>query len=158
MQSTASQISDSRILILIKENNLKGWEILYDKFAPVMYGVICTHTADKSLAEEILISLFIRLKYEQILLKENIALCASLLRYTYSNARMELKKRGIHYTEYLIVGNSTHHLFCSQCNTIKEVAVKLRISEKEVKQNLHKEFLMLREKNQYYPANSAARR
>ena len=65
MNSTVTKISDTIILNLIRENNLKGWELLYDKYAPVMYGVICTYTTDKVLAEEILIGLFIRLKDEQ---------------------------------------------------------------------------------------------
>ena len=149
MQSATTQISDTVILSLIKESNPKGWDVLYDKYAAVMYGVICTQTADKAPAEEILINLFIQLKHEDVLLKVNSVLSVCILRYTHCNTRRELKRRGINYTETLTMGNSVLDLLCSQYIDIKEVAAKLRVTEKELKRNLHKEFLMLRYKNRY---------
>jgi len=147
MQSIGNQIPDSDSLALIRENNLKDWEQLYDKYAPVMYGVICAHTTDKSQADEILIDLFIRLKNEEILLKINFALCAYIIRYTYTNTRKELKKRGKNYTEIPRLENSAIHHFCSQHTTLKKAAEKLRMSENEVKIKLYEEFLILRSKN-----------
>ncbi len=98
MESVAHQIPDSNILSLIREKNLRGRELLYDKYAPVMYGIIRTHTADKSMADEILIDLFIRLKNEAVVQKIYFTLCVCILRYTYNNIRKELKKRRINYT------------------------------------------------------------
>ena len=98
MESVANQIPDSNILSLIREKNLRGRELLYDKYAPVMYGIICTHTADKSMADEILIDLFIRLKNEAVVQKISFTLCVCILRYAYNNIRKELKKRRINYT------------------------------------------------------------
>ena len=148
MNSTVTKISDKIILNLIRENNLKGWELLYDKYAAVMYGIICTYTADKELAEEILTGLFIRLKDEQRLIKVNVALCACILRYTYTNAREELKKRGINYTEIPNMMSSLLHIFCSQYTTIKKVSTELKVSELEVKQQLQKEIFMLHPQNE----------
>lgn len=148
MEVVTNQISDSTILSLITENNLKGWEQLYDKYCSVMYGIISTHTSDKNLAEKIFIKLFISLKQEGILLKIKFALCACLLRYTYLNTRKELRIRGIISTESRIRENSVLHIFCSQSITTKQVAENFKLSEQEVRQNLRKEFLKLRSQNQ----------
>lgn len=149
MQTVANQISDSTILSLIGGNIPSGWDQLYDKYAPVMYGVIQAHTGDRKVAEQIFMKLFIRLKQNEILLKINVTLCVCILRYTYINTREELRRRGINYTESPLMGNSVLGIFFSQNTTIAKVATKLKISEKEVKQNLHKEFLLLRSKNQH---------
>ncbi len=148
MTSTVSQISDTIILSLIRENNLVGWELLYDKYAAVLYGVICAHTADKAVAEQILTSLFIGLKQGQLLLKVNVALCACLLRYAHTNAREEFKKRGINYTEYPNTKNPILDLLCSQHTTIKKISAQLKLSKTEVKRHLQNEFFMLRPKNE----------
>ena len=148
MESVANQISDSTILNLIRENNLKGWNLLYDKYTSMMYGIIYTHNDDKGLADEILINLFIRLKEEQMLLRINFALCLCIPHHTYSIAEQELKRRGINCTESPFMGNSILHIFNSQYTAIKKVAAKFKISKKKVKQNLHKEFLILRSNNQ----------
>jgi len=143
-----NQISDSTILTLIRENDPRGWNQLYDKYAALMYGIICTHTTDIRLAEEIFIQLFIGLKQEEILLKTDGALCVCILRYTQSNTRQELKRRGINYTQTPMMGNSVLDILCCEYATIKEVAAKLNISQKEVQQNLRKELLIIRSKNQ----------
>lgn len=149
MQHIPNLIPDLTIVSLIKENNLKGWELLYDKYAPVIYGAICTHTADKHLSDEILKIIFIRLKSEEMLQKTDFALCIYILRYTYTSTRAELKRRGINYTENPILGNSILHIFCSQQTTVKQVSEKLQLSKTEVKEILHKEFLSFRAKNQH---------
>lgn len=62
MESAAYQISDSTILSLIRKNNLKGWGQFYNRYAPIMYGVICTLTADTGISEKTFTNIFIRLK------------------------------------------------------------------------------------------------
>jgi len=137
MESVTNQISDLNMLSLIRENNPEGWEQLYDKYAPVMYGIICTYTTDKSLADKILIDLFIRLKEEEILPKMNFTLCIFILRYTYTNTRAELKKRGIYYTESPIETNSVIHTLYSQSLKIKRFTPNFKISKNEVKNNYY---------------------
>ena len=148
MENVTNQILDSTILSLIREKNLTGWEQLYDKYAPIMYGIICTYTIDKSISDKIFINLFMRLKDEEILLKVNFTLCVFILRYTYTNTRKELKKWGIYYTESPFDTNSIIYILCSQSITLKRVASNLKMSETEVKKNLHKEFLTFRSENQ----------
>jgi len=149
MKSTRTPISDAAILNLICANDLRGWEQLYDKYAPVMYGVICVHISDKGVAEEILIKLFTNLKHERILFNVDFALSVCILRYTYCNTWKELKRRGIAYSESPVMSNSMLDIFCTQYITIAQVAAKLNISKKEVKQNLHIETLILRSKYRY---------
>ncbi len=148
MDGVANQISDLNILSLVRENDLKGWEQLYDKYAPAMYGIICTYTTDMSLADQILINLFLRLKDEGGLLKMNFTLCVFILRYTYTNTRIELKKRGIYYTESPFEVNVVIHTLFSKTLNIGGIATNLKMSENEVKKNLRKEFLTLRLPNQ----------
>jgi hypothetical protein len=42
MVPLSKNISSQRILSMIAENNLTGWEILFDKYAAAMYTVICS--------------------------------------------------------------------------------------------------------------------
>jgi len=147
MRSVTNQIADLNILLLIRENNLSGWEQLYDKYAPIMYGVICTYTTDKRLADKVLIDLFFRLKEDEMLLKGNFTLSVFILRYTHTNTKLELKKRGIYYTESPFEINFIIHTLFSQSLNIGGVAANLKMSESEVKINLRKEFLTLRLKN-----------
>ena len=124
MENFTNQISDLTILTLIRENNLKGWEQLYDKYGSVIYGVICSFTSEKNLAEEILIKLFCCLKEEKTILKINFSLCVCLLTFTYYYTRQELKIRGINATESQIGANSFIQNFYS----------KLIISNKKFRQ------------------------
>ena len=129
MDGIANQISDLNILSLVRENAFRGWELLYDKYAPIMYGVICTYTTDTKLADQILINLFLRLKDEESLLKMNCTLCVFVLRYTCINTRIELKKRGIYYTESPFEVNFVIHTLFSKTLTIGEIAANLKMSE-----------------------------
>lgn len=149
MDGVANQISDLNILSLVRENNLTGWEQLYDKYAPIMYSVICTYTTDMGLADKILINLFLRLKDEKIFLKMNFTLCVFILSYTFTNTRKELKKRGIYYTESPFEVNLIIHTLFSKTLNIGAVAANLKMSEIEVTQNLLNEFLTFRSQNKY---------
>ena len=148
MERAAEQITDLNILSLIRENNLAGWGQLYDKYAPIMYGIIFTYTTDKIFSDKIFIDLFIRLKEDEILLKIDYPLCVFILRYTHLNTRKELKNRGIYYTEPPIEKNSILQTLCSHSLNLKSVAENLGMSEQEVKKNLRKEFLIFRSQNE----------
>ena len=148
MQTFIKHMSDAAILSLIAENSLEGWEHLYDKYAPVMYGIICNYTNNKFLAEDILIKLFVQLNDQESTLKINFALRAYIMRYTHSYTREELKNRDIKYTTSPGKENSILHIFCSQFTTLKEVAANLGITKEQTKKNLHSEFLLLRSQNE----------
>lgn len=128
---------------MIAENNLEAWEYLYDKYAAAMYGIICKLTDDRTLSEEIFIGAFLQLKEKQILSKTTHPICVCLLRHTHIFAKQELTNRGINSTNK-VEESSLINMFCSQHLTAKDAAVKLNITEQEVRRKLRLEFLELR--------------
>lgn len=49
-----TQISDENIIRLLKQNNKEGLSLLYDKYAPVLYGVIHRILQNTEASEEVL--------------------------------------------------------------------------------------------------------
>ncbi|MEO8116683.1 MAG: hypothetical protein ABI653_03485 [Bacteroidota bacterium] len=138
----------SQIIDMLQENNPLSWSHLYDKYAPVMYGLICNLTEDKLLAEEILKKTFIELKQKQVLSKIKYALLPIILRYTHSYTIEYLKNISIREkTFHPPIETELIHLFTTQCGSIKEAAYMLHITEKEIKKRLYVEFLHLRTQN-----------
>ena len=140
-------ISDQNILTLIAENNTEAWRQLYDKYAHAMFGIIYNLTKDRTLAEEIFEEAFLQLKESKIFSKNTYALCSCLLRHTHTFTQQQLKERGIDNPITPIEKISLIDIFCSQNISLRDVAAKLNITEKEVKENLRAEFLALHSKN-----------
>ena len=143
MHFQQEKISDQNILSMIAENNLKGWENLYDKYAPSMYGIICNLTSDRVIAEIILKETFLQLKLEEIFSKVTYALCPCLLRHTHTFAKQQLKERG-QSPNQLMEETSIIDILCSQNISLKEVAFKFNITEAEAMKNLRTESLELK--------------
>jgi hypothetical protein len=138
-------VSEKQIIVMLQENNPLAWVNLYDKYGSAMYGLIFGLTEDKPLAEEIFTKAFLELKQKQILSKIKFALCAIILRYTYSYTTAHLKKLGITPKKL----NSPKeveliHLLTTQCNSLNEAASILNITVRETKKRLHTAFLNLR--------------
>ena len=134
-------VSEKEIITMLQENNPLAWEHLYDKYAPAMYGLVCSLTDDKLLGEQIFANSFIQLKKNGILSGTKYALSAVLLKHTYSYAMTHLKQIGIN-PKPSDSPNKTKilYLILTQCNVIKEAASMLTITEKEVKKRIHAEF------------------
>ena len=95
MTLESERVSGKEIITMLQENNPLAWEHLYDKYAPAMYGLICSLTDDKLLGEQIFTNSFIQLKEKGTLSKTKYALSAILLKHTYSYAITHLKQMGI---------------------------------------------------------------
>ena len=55
--------TDNEILALLKEDMYDGWDYLYDKYAPVMYGTIMRAVRfDKEVADALMIQCFVQLQ------------------------------------------------------------------------------------------------
>ncbi|MEO7210571.1 MAG: hypothetical protein ABIY35_06485 [Chitinophagaceae bacterium] len=146
LQSEA--ISGNQIIAMLEENNPLAWENLYDKYASVMYGLICNLTEDKLLAEEILMNAFLELKQKQILSKIKYALLPIIMRYTHSYTIEYLKNiRITEKTFHPQKETELIHLFTTQCSSLKVAASILNITVKETKKRLQVEFLNLRIQN-----------
>lgn len=143
-----NHISDGQLLLMIGRNDVKAWEHLYDKHAAAMYSIVCQFTDSKELANEIFTDAFLQLREKNILLKIHYALCPFLLRYMHNFTDQHFKKLGISALQNSKVANSQLiHMLCSQCNSIKDAAFKLNITEAAVVKNLQSEFFALRKKN-----------
>lgn len=100
MLSQNNNASDAEILLTTEQNDAVGWGRLYDKFAPIMYGVILRITEDKTISDAILIQAFVQLKNKRPFegLKEQ-GVCLCLLKHTYTTTidylrikKIEVKK------------------------------------------------------------------
>lgn len=143
-----NHISDEQMLNLIADNDVKAWEYLYDKYAAAMYSITLHFTDNKEIANKTFTEAFLQLKEKNKLLKIRCALCPFLLRYTHNYASQYIKKWGINVVPKIkAVDSQLIHLLCTQCNSIKEAAFKLNITEATAIKNLQREFLVLRNKN-----------
>ena len=143
-----SPISDERMLTMLNKNDANGWVHLYDKYAAAMYSIVWHFTDNNEVANKIFTEAFLQLKEKNILSKVGYALCPFLLRYMHNFASQYLKKWGINPLQSSkVVDSQLIHLLCTQCNSIKDVAYKLNITEEAAIKNLQREFLVLRNKN-----------
>lgn len=135
-------ISDQHILSLFAENNPAGWEVLYDKYAPAMYGIIYNLTKNKTIAEEIFTAAFLQLKEKRFFSDIKNTFCPLLLRYTYNFTIRQLKRFGINpkYSNSPEENKLTYLLY-TRCNSLKEAASALNITVEEAKRKLHFEFI-----------------
>ncbi len=136
-------ISDQNILSLIGENNLEAWGHLYDKYAPVMFGIVYHLTDDRIVAEEIFKEVFIRLKEDKILSKYKYVLCTYLVRHTNRFTRHQLMKRGLICTQDNKDETSLISILYTQHITMKEAAFQFNFTEEEAKLKLRLEFSAL---------------
>ena len=55
-------IPDSRLLLLLQEDNYFAWNCIYDKYAALMYGNILNITKNKKMAETLFVNAFKNLR------------------------------------------------------------------------------------------------
>ncbi len=79
MSKINNLISAEEIVLMVENNNSLGWEHLYDRYSPMMYGAILRLTGNEKLAEEILTESFLQLKKNISLLKNRKPLYLQLL-------------------------------------------------------------------------------
>ena len=143
-----NHISDERMLTMFNKNDANAWVYLYDKYAAAMYSIVWHFTDNNEVANKIFTEAFLQLKEKNILSKVGYALCPFLLRYMHNFASQYLKKSGINPLQSSkAVDSQLIHLLCTQCNSIKDAASKLNITEDVALKNLRREFLVLRNKN-----------
>lgn len=135
------------MLHVSSKNMPSKWEAVYDKYCPSIYGMICKLTTDKNLADKILVSVFLKIKAQNIINSEAFArspmIC--LLRYTYKSAIKYLSEKG---EQISIDANSSTPfqilwMICTQCEDLKTLSVQLGISEADARKRLFVEFSLL---------------
>ena len=149
MLSKKQIFSNEEIIAMLQQNNPAVWSHLYDKYAPAMYGMICSLAANRTVAEQIFEDAFHELKERQVLATVKFALYPALLRFIYAYAAEQLKQYGIPPHQSTPCKEAKLiHLFCTQCSSLAEASSILNIPEAEIKRKLHSEFLELRNKNE----------
>ncbi len=150
MTQQANYISEAQLLTMLGKHDKNAWINLYDKYSAAMYSIVRQLTHNNEVANKIFTEAFLQLKEKNVLLKIRFGLCPFLLRYTYNYASEYLKREGINpVSNDKAVHLQLVHLLCTQCNSIKDVAHKLNITEAAAKKDLQREFLVLRNKNYY---------
>lgn len=78
-----SEIIKDTTQLSLAENKYKTWESIYDRYAPLIYGIIYRLTGAEVIAENILIKCFFHLKEKQIISTDQPVILPSVLRSTY---------------------------------------------------------------------------
>lgn len=129
-----------------EHNNEIVWEQVYQKYAPLIFGIILNMTGEKRIAIEIFKEAFNALKRKRIFSRAHISLCQTLLRHAYKLTLkyLELKKRTpVHSHPFNQKFRLLNLLFYELIST-KEAAQKLKMTEQELLLHLRKEFNQLR--------------
>jgi RNA polymerase sigma-70 factor, ECF subfamily len=96
MENTIRNKEDQRLLAKLKKGEQDAFAALYDRYAPVLYGIIFKMTAEQDRAEEILKVVFININKE---LPEfnasNISLFTRMMQITRSTTLEEVKVQQI---------------------------------------------------------------
>lgn len=145
MQLQLKNISETYMVSMSVAGNIKSCELLFDKYAPVMYGMICNLTSDKMMAEEILKAAFIDLKDNHVLLNEKVGFYPALMRYVHAFTKKQLTLHGINsQLNQSSEKKSLINLLCTDCSSLKEAAQLYNITEAETRKKLRLEFSQLR--------------
>ena len=140
-------IPDQLILLKLEQNDPVAWEMVYDKYAAAMYGVICNLTDNTKLVEKIFKEVFIQVKEQNMLITNATSFVSTLLHHTYQYAVAQLKKHGIDQVDRPLHQTNLIYILSTRCTTLKEAATLLNISEETAKKKLYTEFLQLRGAN-----------
>ena len=87
--------TDQQILLVIEKDDLQGWEWLYDKYSPVMFGLIQFFTINNEQAEEILLNTFLKITTDKPILFQKKPLIGIISNFTVTNTKLFLKSNKI---------------------------------------------------------------
>ena len=128
------------------QNTGHEWGHLYDKYAPLMYGIILNITNDKRIAEKILKKAFLELTKRKILSEVHLVLPMDILRHTYEITLKQMQSIGRKLLNpQPFNGNyPLTNLFYFGLTTVREAAIKFGLTEAEVQQRLREELNQIR--------------
>ena len=132
---------------MIQDGNPNGWELLYDKFAAILYGSILRHTDDLTLADNILINSFNQLQNKpEILAHAHHKLLIVLLHHTNKITQQHLPEK-INTTVKPSTINNDFPLLNSclfEQQTLSDMADKTNMEKHQLRKNLVEECRKLR--------------
>jgi hypothetical protein len=128
-------IADTAIISLLHNNNPEGWECLYDKYAPILFGAIFRIIPNKKKAKNLLMKSFIALKDTALVTQTNKSLLQFLLHHTYSFCIKQLSVQDINLLEEKLYDTDYPliNLFLFTPQSAKAIAGKRGVTETELK-------------------------
>lgn len=134
-------LSNREILTRLLDNDPDVWENIYDKFSSVIFEVISNLTTDPRLKKDIFTEVFRDIKQSGILLEASSAnMSFTISRYVY---RYTVTKLGLREPDPMTDGNGKPgivNLLSTRCDSIRDAAFILNITEEEAKRQLHLEW------------------
>ena len=138
MSPSQNKPTTSSILFIMDNNGIPDWELLYKKFASMMYRAILRIVKDENAAEEILTQSFVLLKEKDFLNSLRRPLFISLLQHASNTALVYMNEKGKKYEEFnkklplldeLLYTNQTFREIIHAADLEKEEAQKILIQE-----------------------------
>lgn len=136
---------ENHIIMMLKANNKKSWEVIYDKYSAVVYGMVCRLVPDKTVAEKIFIDVFADMREKQILAKAERSMIPLIMRHACNFIIQQQKGYGLpvalpaQESENKVIG-----LFCTKLVSVKDAASFFLLTAEELKQRLRRELMALR--------------
>ena len=117
-------------------------EQVYDKYAPVVYGIINSLTDNTVVSDKIFTDTFLKIKDNISDFKVNGNVYPNLMRFIYKFSIQQLIHYGISpkVSNYQKESNLTYWL-CTRYESLDEVASSLKISQDEAMKKIRKEYL-----------------
>lgn len=144
------QKSDSEIISLLSAGTYNGWEYLYDKYAPLMYGTIMRAVAfNKTMANELLIMSFVELKKKGLLATSSTqTLALYLVQHCYKviNKQQLSAQLMLHAAPYLVEAFPLLQAAIKGQQPLKILAAKIGITEASARATLRSELQEARKK------------
>ena len=121
---------------------INKFEILYDRYCPMLYGIALQIAPTQMEAEQIIISSFIKAYHQNIEEQKYPSPCISLIKLLIQTAHEQLKNNTDKPNfELKMFENSPmlHHVLCEQA-TLEKYCIEYKITKQQVMKNFREEF------------------
>ena len=135
-------MSNSQKILTFSEVSSQNVEQIYDKYAPIIYGIISSLTDNVIVSEKIFTAIFLKVKDNILDFNVNGTVYPNLMRFTYDFVIQQLVHYGINpQVDNLAKDNRLTSLLCTRYESLHDMASSLNISRDEAKKYIRKECL-----------------
>jgi hypothetical protein len=139
--SLTHSVSNTHRPSRFSEKSSQNIEQIYDKYAPVIYGIINSLTDNVMICETIFTDIFLKIKDNLSDFKMDGNVCPRLMRYTYTYTVQRLMDYGISPKVNITHReNKLMNLFCTAYESLDEMASSLKIPTNEIRKSVRKEY------------------
>jgi RNA polymerase sigma-70 factor (ECF subfamily) len=65
LQTTTTDLSETELVFLLQQKNKQGYALLYDRYAPTLYGIVLKTTHSDELTQQVIQEVFVQV-YKEI--------------------------------------------------------------------------------------------